>query len=260
MEITVEKENILSTKHDGIMTVTLNRPEKLNAMRKVEFIRLTELVEEFRDSPEMKVLVLTGKGRGFCAGEDLNELLDPGGDGLAEVNEHARRLQNITELLVALDKPTIAAINGPAVGFGLEVTAAFDIRIASSDAYFWFSEVRRGLLPTNAAFFLIPRLIGLGNTAKMMLTAEKIAADRALAMGLVSIVTSLEDLQHVTQSTAQMILQNSEISTRLIKELLRNSFELPMKEILELEVQGTMELAANGEVAAGAQAFLGVGN
>jgi 2-(1,2-epoxy-1,2-dihydrophenyl)acetyl-CoA isomerase len=255
--MTTEKVNILTTKQDGIMTVTLNRPEKLNAMRKVEFTRLAELIEDFRDSPEMKIFVLTGKGRAFCAGEDLNELLEPAGIGLEEVNESVRTLQAMTELLVGLDKPTIAAINGPAVGFGLEISAAFDIRIASTDAYFWFSEITRGLLPTNASFFLIPRLIGLGNTTKMMLAAEKIPADQALAMGLVSTVTSPEDLQRVTLSTAQMLMQNSETSTRLIKNLLRNAFELPMSEILEMEVQGTLELAAGGEFVAGAQAFLG---
>jgi len=254
--MTTEKVNILTTKQDGIMTVTLNRPEKLNAMRKVEFTRLAELIEDFRDSPEMKIFVLTGKGRAFCAGEDLNELLEPGGIGLEEVNESVRSLQAMTELLVGLDKPTIAAINGPAVGFGLEISAAFDIRIASADAYFWFSEITRGLLPTNASFFLIPRLIGLGNTTKMMLAAEKIPADQALAMGLVSTVTTPEDLQRVTLSTAQMMMQNSETSTRLIKNLLRNAFELPMSEILEMEVQGTLELAAGGEFVAGAQAFL----
>ena len=156
MIMTTEKVNILTTKHDGIMTVTLNRPKKLNAMRQVEFARLAELIEEFRDSPEMKIFVLTGNGRAFCAGEDLNELLKPEGSIVDEVEKNVRDLQAMTELLVGLDKPTIAAINGPAVGFGLEISAAFDIRIASTEAYFWFSEVTRGLLPTNASFFLIP--------------------------------------------------------------------------------------------------------
>jgi len=255
--MTTEKVNILTTKHDGIMTVTLNRPAKLNAMRTVEFARLTELIEDFRDSPDMKVFVLTGKGRAFCAGEDLNEILEPEGSIVDEVEKNVRDLQAMTELLIGLDKPTIAAINGPAVGFGLEISAAFDIRIASTDAYFWFSEVTRGLLPTNASFFLIPRLIGLGNTARMMLAAEKIPADQALAMGLVSTVTAAEDLQADTLSTAQLLMQNSETATRLIKNLLRNAFELPMSEILEMEVQGTLELAAKGEFVAGAQAFLG---
>jgi len=239
------------------MTVTLNRPEKLNAMRQVEFARLAELIEDFRDSPDMKVFVLTGNGRAFCAGEDLNELLEPEGSIVDEVEKNVRDLQAMTELLVALDKPTIAAINGPAVGFGLEISAAFDIRIASTDAYFWFSEVTRGLLPTNASFFLIPRLIGLGNTANMMLAAEKTPADQALAMGLVSTVTSPEDLQRVTLSTAQLLMKNSETATRLIKNLLRNAFELPMSEILEMEVQGTLELAVKGEFVENAKAFLG---
>jgi len=247
---------IQTVEHDGIMTIKLNRPEKLNAMRQADFNQLTSLIEGFRDSPDLKVLILTGNGRAFCAGEDLNELLSPGEMDTAHLKSRIDSLQYITELIINLDKPTIAAVNGPAVGFGFEVTLACDVRIASENAYFWFSEVKRGLLPTNASFFLLPRLIGLGPTTNLMLTAEKVSPEKALQLGILSTVTSSEDLMETAMELAKSLLENSETATRLTKQILRQCFELDMREIMELEVLGTMELATKGDIYEGAHSFI----
>jgi enoyl-CoA hydratase/carnithine racemase len=247
--------SIKSSADSGVLTITLNRPDKLNAMRRQDFERLAELIQGFAEDDTQKVLILTGNGRGFCAGEDLHEFLEPGETDLEKVRTRVNCLQRITEVLLALDKPTIAAVNGPAVGFGFEVTLACDLRIASEDAYFWFSEVKRGLLPTNGAFFLLPRLIGLSHTARMMLTAEKVPAQQALEFGIISAITTPEELIQKAQTLALGMLDNSTSATAMIKEILRQSFDRPINEIMEMEVQGTLKLAAQGEVLKGAQAF-----
>lgn len=246
---------ILSNLNKGIMTLTLNRPDVLNAMRQVDFGLLLECIENFRDDQHAEVLILTGNGRGFCSGEDLKEIADENEMTLANVQTQIELLQKITTVLYELDKPTIAAINGPAIGFGLEVTLAFDIRIAAEEAWFWFSEAKRGLLPTNGAFYFLPRIIGLGQAARVMLASEKVQADEALRLGLVTEVCKLQDLLQVTRQLAEKLTQSTPESIVLIKQLLRQSYTLSMSELMGLEVKGSIELYERGISVAGAQAF-----
>ncbi len=249
------KQSITSSVSDGILTITLNRPKKLNALRLKEFERLKELIRAFGADDDQRVLILTGSGRGFCSGEDLGELLEPGEADPDRIEARIEALQDVTRCLVALNKPTIAAVNGPAVGFGFEVTLATDIRICSTDAYFWMPEVQRGLLPANGVFYLLPRLIGIGNTARLMLTAEKVMPQEALELGIVSAVVGATDLQTTALDLAQGMLANSPKGTAMIKDLLRRSFDMTLAEVLNEEVRGTRELWALGEVLKGAQKF-----
>lgn len=246
---------ILSNLNKGIMTLTLNRPDALNAMRQVDFRSLLKCIEEFRDDHRAEVLILTGNGRGFCSGEDLKEIADDSEMNSNNVQVQIELLQKITTVLFELDKPTIAAINGPAIGFGLEVTLAFDIRIAAEEAWFWFSEAKRGLLPTNGAFYLLPRIVGLGHAARLMLTSVKVQANEALGLGLVTEVCKLQDLLQVAQQLAEKLAESTSESIVLIKQLLRQSYTLSMSELMDLEVKGSIELYEGGKSVAGAQAF-----
>jgi 2-(1,2-epoxy-1,2-dihydrophenyl)acetyl-CoA isomerase len=246
---------ILSNLNKGIMTLTLNRPDALNAMRQVDFVLLLECIENFRDDQHAEVLILTGNGRGFCSGEDLKEIADENEMTSVNVRGQIELLQKITTELYELDKPTIAAINGPAIGFGLEVTLAFDIRIAAEEAWFWFSEAKRGLLPTNGAFYLLPRIVGLGHAARLMLTSVKVQANEALALGLVSEVCKAQDLLQGVQTLAENLVESTSQSIVLIKHLLRQSYSLGMSELMDLEVKGSIDLYDRGMSVAGAQAF-----
>lgn len=246
---------IHSNLNNGILTLTFNRPERLNALRKVDFINLLKQLKAFRDDDDAKVLILTGNGRGFCSGEDLGEVeffekTDPSGP-----RAQIELLQDISKLLYGLNKPTIAAINGPAVGFGLEVTLSFDIRVASTKAWFWFSEATRGLLPTNGAFYLLPRIIGVGRATRMMLAAEKMMAEEASLSGLISGIYEPNELLPEATRLAKSISGNTVESTTRIKQLLRQSYSLGMGELMALEVEGSMELFEMGKSAKGAQDF-----
>lgn len=247
---------IRSNLNDGILTLTFNRPERLNALQKTDFLNLLEQLKAFRDNDNAKILILTGNGRGFCSGEDLGEM-----EFLEKTDSQGPRaqieiLQDITKLLCGLNKPTIAAINGPAVGFGLEVTLSFDIRIASTKAWFWFSEATRGLLPTNGAFYLLPRIIGMGRAARMMLAAEKMTAEEASLIGLISGIYEPDELLPEASRLAKSISANTVESTTLIKQLLRQSYSLGMNELMELEVDGSMKLFEMGKSSKGAQEFM----
>ena len=172
----------------------LNRPQMLNAFRSQTFDRLHEVLDQVRSDAAIRALILAGRGRAFCAGEDLVEM----GEAVARgFNVRAAlamlvRLQGLTRKLVDYPKPVIAAINGPAVGLGAELPLACDARLAASSAYFYYPEAWRGMLQTNGTFHLLPALVGHGRAAEWLLTARRIAVEEALAAGLVSVVVPEE--------------------------------------------------------------------
>ena len=173
-----------------VAIVWFERPDRLNAFRPATFQMLHEALELVAMDNGVRAVVLTGRGRGFCAGEDLEEM--DGAVGLGFTVRAARRdltrLQDLTRKLLAFPKPVVAAINGPAVGLGAELPLACRLRIAAPEAYFYFPEARRGMLETNGAFHFLPRIVGLGRAAEWLLTARKIPASEALAAGLLSAV------------------------------------------------------------------------
>ena len=241
----------------GVMTVTLHRPEKLNAMRSIDFNELLRLAVQFRDNDEARVLVLTGEGRAFCAGEDLQTSSILTQEKCEAVRDEVEVLQQITRTLYETAKPTIAAINGVAVGFGVEVSLACDIRIASEDAYFWLSEAERGLIHTNACFYLLPRIVGTGNARAMMIGGARVSATRALEIGLVSRVLAADDLSAAAQEMAAKIGSYSPDSIELTKRLLRNCDNWSLEATLDAEVVAAMELAGSGDTAARIASFNG---
>ncbi len=251
----IEPSNIVHDLHEGLFTIRLNRPEKLNAMGLEDFDCLLKLLEEFKYNNQAKVLILTGTGRAFCSGEDLSELLEPEEMHLSDVKNRTEKLQTITDILYNLDKPTIAAINGIAVGFGLEVTLACDLRIASSNAYFWFSEVIRGMVPTNGAFYLLPRLIGTANTARMMLLSEKIDANKALEFRLISEITAEGEVNTKAEYYAHKLMSYSQYALHKVKKMLREAAGMNLQEVLDMEVEGILAMAEQGEIQAGAEQF-----
>lgn len=184
-------EDLAIERRGDTAIVWFERPDRLNAFRLATFQMLHEALDLLARDVGVRGVVLTGRGRGFCAGEDLVEM--DGGAGRGFTVRSARRdltrVQDLTRKLVSFPKPVVAAINGPAVGLGAELPLACCLRIAAPEAYFYFPEARRGMLETNGAFHFLPRIVGLGRAAEWLLTARKISADEALAAGLVSAVS-----------------------------------------------------------------------
>ena len=199
------KPHPAATTDNGVMTVTLRRPEKLNAMRTIDYEELLRHIEHFRDNNDLRVFILTGEGRAFCAGDDLAATPAAAQEDPKAMRDEVELLQQITRTLYHTDKATIAAVNGVAVGFGVEVTLSCDIRFASEEAYFWLSEAERGLLHTNGCFHLLPRIVGAGNARAMIVGGEKISAQRALEIGLVYQVLAGNELPGAAHQLAQKI-------------------------------------------------------
>jgi enoyl-CoA hydratase/carnithine racemase len=200
-------------RRDGIAVAWLNRPRVLNAFRSETFERLHQVLDLVRADPATTALVLTGRGRAFCAGEDLAEMDQSltRGFRVRAALDLLRRLQDLTRKLVDYPKPVIAAINGPAVGLGAELPLACDARVAAASAYFWFPEAGRAMLQTNGTFHLLPAIVGHGRTAEWLLTARRIPASEALAAGLVRAVVPEAQLIEAAVDLARTVGVGAEL-------------------------------------------------
>jgi enoyl-CoA hydratase/carnithine racemase len=244
-------------KNDGIAVATLNRPESLNAFRQQTFADLNAVLEDVRTDDSMRVLILTGSGRAFSAGADLKEMSSSMlTSSLDEQRKNLETYQNLTRTMLALPKTIICAVNGLAVGVGVEIALASDIRIASSDASFTFAEAKRGLFQTNGVMFLLPRLIGAGRAAHIMLTGERVLADRALEYGMVTQMVEPGELENTSLEIARTIAANAPISVRLVKQVLQQSLEGTLEQSLELETAGMLECLASQDLIEGTTAFI----
>lgn len=210
---------------DGVATITLNRPERLNA---VTSVLLREMIAAFDDADAddaVRAVIVTGAGRAFCAGADLSagtQTFDgsrrerPAADG-----EHRDGGGLVTLRIYDMKKPVIAAINGPAVGFGVTMTLPMDIRIASSSARMGFVFSRRGVVPEACSTWFLPRLVGMGRAAEWVYTGRVFGAEEALAGGLVSRVVPSEALLPTALALAREIADNtSAISVALARQMM----------------------------------------
>ncbi len=250
--------DILYETQDQIAIITFNRPEVLNVFRRSMFQTLLDLFEKIEKDDSIRVILLMGAGRAFSAGIDLDEVshLFDGTMTMEQARAELNEMQELTRRMVNLPKPIISAINGVAVGVGAEVAIASDIRIASQMASFEFAEVKRGLFETNGVMHRLPRLIGMGRAAQVMLTGERISAQSAMDMGLVTRVLPTEMLMREAQEIARSLAANAPISMRLVKQVLHKSYDLDLESVMQLETEGTLECIASEDLKEGVTAFL----
>jgi enoyl-CoA hydratase/carnithine racemase len=216
---------------DGILVATLDRPDRLNALTATMFAELGELCRRVTDDGAVRIVVVTGAGRGFCAGLDLAEAATIPGMGVTEMYRAQAAGAEAIATVHRLGKPVIAAVNGPAAGGGLALALAADVRVASTEARFGVAFTRLGLSGCDVGVsWLLPRLVGSGVTAELMLTGRVIDAHRAERLGLVSEVVAPEDLLPATTLLALEIARNSPFGLQLTKEGLRLALDAPSLE------------------------------
>lgn len=241
--------------NDGVLTVTFNRPERLNAFRRSEYHRFRDLLVEIEGDATVRAVVLTGHGRAFCAGEDLKELDAHAADDGSVTRDNLLVLQDITRRIVRSERVYIAAVNGVAAGFGAELACACDVRLAGEEGRFVFPEVKRGLFVTNGISHTLPRLVGDNWAATLLLTGDPIDAATALRIGLVSQVVGGDGLVGAAQAMALTIAANAPTAVRHTKRILRGDAEA-LERALVTEVDFVERVLASGEYLEGARAFV----
>lgn len=259
-------EDTITLKRDGhIATMTLNRPERKNALSYAMLARMSEIVRELKHDREVRVLLVTGAGDTFCAGTDLQELSGRTFARDAKVPEQASadsnpmRAGELTSpwLFQNLPQPVIVLVNGAAVGLGAELTLAADIRIASDKGRFNWVFAKRGLIPdTGAGTWILPRVVGLSRAFEIMFTARMIGAEDALRLGLVSQVVPAAELLERGKALAEEIAQCSPLSLRLIKELTYRGLEREPQPHAEETARLLAFIFKSGDFAEGVKAFL----
>jgi enoyl-CoA hydratase/carnithine racemase len=210
---------------EGIVTLTLNRPEKLNAVTSALIRELLSALDAADADDAVRVVIVTGAGRAFCAGADLSggaQTFDGARRGRAEADGEHRDGGGLVALRIYdLRKPVIAAINGPAVGFGVTMTLPMDIRIASSAARMGFVFARRGVVPEACSTWFLPRLVGMQRAAEWVYTGRVFDAEEARAGGLVSRVVAPDDLLPTARGLAREIAENtSAVSVALARQMM----------------------------------------
>lgn len=246
--------------HEGVLTVTLDRPEARNAINAAMREALIEVWTEFRDSDDARVGILTGSGdKSFCAGADLKEM----GDYYRAMTPIERRELGVrTPGLGAITrnfdprKPIIAAINGPCLAGGLELALACDIRIAVERATFGLPEVTRGILPGAGGTQRLPRVLPTGVALEMILSGAPIDSEAALRWGLVSHVVAPADLLKEATRIAQLIAANGPLAVRAARDAAYQGMTLPLNEALSLEQYHAEPLRLSEDAREGIQAFV----
>ena len=239
----------------GIATITIDRPEKRNAMTFVMLAEFIEAVREVGADDQARVVIVTGTGGAFCAGTDLADLNTVPGD-VRGVRGEAEQT-DVWWPLAACPKPVIAAVDGPAVGMGAEFTSQCDVRIASTNARFGWNFVHRGLVPdTGAGTWLLPRIVGLSTALRLLYTGEFLSAEQALEIGYVSQVVEPERLADAAREEAERFLAGSPHAQRLIKDLVYRGLERDLGSHMREHVEALKACFKSEDHREGVAAFL----
>ena len=232
----MEYKDIELIREDGIAILYLNRPNVLNALNETMKNDLIQALKETEEDENIRVMVLTGRGRGFCAGADLNSFLAV----QKRDKDHKKKLRfgslDLPRAFIQYPKPIIAAINGPSYGFGFTVTLSCDIRLASDRAKFSCAFVRIGVTPEFCSTYFLPRLIGYGKAAELIFTARPFDAHEALEIGAVSQVFPHHRLMPEAKKMAKQIASMPPTAVQKSKEILRHGMQSTLDQVIQHEL------------------------
>ena len=238
-------ECIIYEKHQGIATIKLNRPKVLNAMNKQLWLDVQQALADARHDHAIKVLVITGEGRAFSTGADLKESKTR---TIEAYRDYLEELQEASRKIIRFEKPTIAAINGYALGSGYELALACDIRLAAEEAQIGSPEAKVTSSITGGAFRLVQDLIGPGKARELLFTGEYIDGKEAERIGLVNKAVPLESLDTEVGQMAEKIAANSAISLKMIKKGLQMARgEASLEALMDFEVEACLTCVSSKE-------------
>lgn len=248
-------QTITLTVDQGLATLALNRPERLNALNRQILIDLTDAWQRIEDDSAIRAVLLTGTGRGFCAGADLSER----GEGSAAGDSGAvldKFYNPMIRKMRALPKPIVAAVNGPAAGAGASLALATDIVVAARSATFLQAFARIGLMPDAGSTWFLPRLVGDARARALALLAESISAEQALGWGMIWQVVDDAELMETAGALARRLAAGPTLALARIKQAMNAASGNDLSKQLDLERDLQRELGRSADFAEGVKAFL----
>ena len=253
------EENILLTEiKNGVGIITLNRPDKLNAFNDELTFQLQDALKGMERNKDVRAIIITGSGRGFSAGQDLQSrsISQDMGERPSLGDSIRRRYNPVITKIRRMEKPVIAAVNGVAAGAGASLAFACDFRIVSENASFIQSFTKVGLVPDSGSTFMLPRLIGVTKAFELMLSADKLKADEALKLNLVNEVVKQDDVLAKSLELAEKLAKGPTKAFGLTKRAINNAIFHDLEELLEYEA-GLQEIAGRSDdFAEGVKAFV----
>lgn len=249
---------LLYAVQDRIATLTLNRPERLNALGDTLRDDLYDAVTKSAADPNVGVLVITGAGRGFCSGGDVKSMneRDQTGEASSPSERFAPMRDRIILAMRDCPKPVIAAVNGAAAGAGMNLALACDMRIASSAAKFAQSFVKRGLAPDWGGTWFLPRIVGTAKACELIFTGDTIDAAEALELGIVNAVVAPEELMTETYKLARKIAAGPPVAIQLAKRAIHHNQEVDLRAALEFETFAQNVCKETADAKEGVRAFV----
>ena len=247
MELIIKKEN-------GVCEIKLNRPEVFNSFNKTMALQLQNVLDDCESDDSVRVLLLTGEGKAFCAGQDLSEATDPNGPDLSSiVRDH---YNPIIEKIRNIEKPVIAAVNGVAAGAGANIALACDIVFAKKSASFIQAFSKIGLIPDSGGTFFLPRIIGVQKALALMMTGDKVSSDEAESLNMIYKSVEDADFENVVYEFISKIAIMPTRALGLTKKAVNNSLNNDLKSQLKLEELLQTEAGETNDFKEGVNAFL----
>lgn len=239
---------------NNIAFITLNRPDKLNSFNREMALQLQSVLDDCEKNESIRALYITGNGKGFCAGQDLAEVVDPNGPGMQRIlSEH---YNPIVTRMRKIPKPIVVAVNGVAAGAGANIAFAGDIVIAIESASFIQAFSKIGLIPDSGGTFTLPRLIGFQRASALMMLGDKVSTAEALQMGMIYKIFDASSFEIETKKIALQLAQMPTKALGFIKEALNNAATNNLEQQLDLEDQLQQKAAATNDFKEGVNAFL----
>ncbi len=255
--LSMEYHHLLVQRRDGVMTIALNRPDVLNSFNGPMADELIAALRQAAGDPAVRAVLLTGSGRGFCAGQDLADVLPAAGEPAPDLGDVVARQYNpIIRAIRTLEKPVVCAVNGVAAGAGANLAFACDIVVAAEDAMFIQSFSRVGLIPDSGGTFILPRIIGLQRAAALTMLGEKLPAVRAMEWGLVHDVVPHAVLAETSFDLARRLAEMPTRGLGLTKRGFNAAFANDLDAQLALEEELQREAGRTADHAEGVRAFV----
>jgi len=245
-------ETIILEKKEGVATLKLNRPEKLNALNRKMIEELESAMVEIRKDRDVRALVITGAGRGFCSGADVGDMAQAVAP--VEIRYWTQTAHKIILALTDLEKPVIAEVNGVAVGIGCSLALSADIIIASENARFSLIFSRIGLIPDGGSLFHLPRLVGPAKAKELVFTAKMVDANEAERIGLINRAVPADELDNEVNTLAKQLAEGPTVAFGMAKKIINKGLSMDLSSVLECEafgqtIAGTTEDAREGVIA-----------